>query len=1731
LADAPNNIPPDAPEEPSASLAWRAVRTGAWALIVLLLLVGAVLIGLQTDAVGTFVAQQATARFNPFEGTTLTVGSASGSWLNRLRLTDVRITRVDSARGDTLEMARIDTLTARYRVLSLLQNRFHLTEATVAGPHVTMRQAPDSTWDWARALGLDEEADTTTSDFQVRLDEATLRRGGWEARFHAPQADSVARVAALRVRLRDLVAGGDAFRLRLDTLGLRGQAPGDTATLHLASRAALTENRFRLDTLRLRSRASRVDAGGTVRLGGPPATNRRDVRFRLDAAPLAFRDLAVLAPPLNLDPRETVALRVRTRGTRSLLKATLDARFDNGGRLDATATVSPYTTPPPSAPPPDSLALRYRLNARLQTLSTSLLAPRDPSTNRLSGRLRADLRGPALDSLNGRLRLSLRQTRLYGLQTDSLRLRAGFTRGAADVALGGRLNRATVALDGQVRPLDRVPTYNLRGDVRDLNLAAFAPDGAVESQIAGTLRASGRAFQGDSLNLGLAVTLRPSTVGVQRIQQGEATVRVTPDTVLANAGLTFPQGDLQLAGHGALDGSQRFRLTEGRFRQAPLLALVGDTTRSALTGTLRAQGQGFDPRLLALEATLAVDTLTYDRFRAHSLQTEVALNGGLLQSRTAGTVNGGDWSFRLTGRPLDARPRLRLTEGRFRNVNIGPLLGDTTQASALNGTLNGTLRGTDVTRMTLDATVALDSSRVNRGRIHAGTLTTTLDAGTLSSTLALATPGGGARMAIRAQPFRDTPTYALPEGTFERLDVAALAGLPADTTALSGRLSLVGEGQSFDDLVLEATLALDTTQVNQATLSSGTLALEARGARASLTGDLRAGAGRFRLDATIDSLADGRPAYAVDVRADTLDLGAFAPRDTVGDAPAEARLDTLRWMLDGRGTDPKTLTATTSLRVAGLHTAGIWTRNLRLDGHLDRGVLTVDTVDVASTVALINGSGQLALFDTTAASRFDLYAEATGASPLRDLVGAERLSLRAGRAELHVAGDNGTLVFDGGASVRDLFYNSARLGETTASFSGRASVEDGLQRLDSSVQLTFLSLPGIAVQRVTAQATYAAAQIDLTASARLRERYSATLGATIDTRSGNEQITLRQLDLRLQSDRWRLLQEATITYANAYRVRGLLLLSGNQQIAADGIVRFNGRQSLIVTAEQVRMAPVANLVGLAGLGGRVTGTIDLSGTAAAPTLDSRLSLDVTSGGDDVGTLSLSVSYADFAVRTDARLVHTAGGTLSVTGTLPADLRLARPAPVDIGARNVDLAVRADNFSVGWIDPFVDPSLARDIRGALLAEVDIGGTLDRPSFAGEMQLLDGNVYLPGLDTRYDRGQVILAFEDAQVRVRDARLRSGNGGRLRAAGRINFSALTLGAFDLDITADDFIAIDTRAYRTLVIDGDLDLQGTTRRPVLNGSVAVERGDVYYAEATDAEDSELATVRLTKADQRTLEERFDIRLTEADTTTFDAYQALAMDLSVRIESDTWIRSEGTPELNIQFTGDLNVTKSVNQDAQVFGAIEVVSERSTIRQFGQEFRIENGTLTFNGDPTMPYLRVTAVYEQRARQSQEAEVTITLALEGRPENLTPTLSSNPPMETRNILAYLATGQPANQLLGGGNGQSENLATRVALGQATNFVENLAASELGLDVVRIQLRPNGTSYLALGRYFTPRFFASIEQPVTPPTSQTTTSTSPFVPDLTLEYQLNRFLRVRAQNRQQALQLNLLIERAY
>ena len=1760
-ADPSSDAPADAPR-PRRSLTQRVQRGLAYALGSVTLALGLVLLSLQFEPVSTATAQFLATTFNPLDGTEVSIGSVQGTWVSSLHLTDVALVRADPAGGPEQVMAGVDSVSARYQLSDLLYGTLHLTSVHLRRPSVTLRQAADSTWDWQRILPPASE-DTSASSFVVRVDRAEIRDGAATAHFYTPEGDSTARIHDLQVRLPEFLSdaslGGLGVRVSLDTLGLRAQVPGSTDELRFSTRLDVSPTSLTLHRLQLTSTRSTVRGSGFARLPEGPNDPLDDVDLRLDASPLSFQDLAALLPTWGLDPSETLQGTLQLTGAGDELQTDLDASFQDGGSVRLVAAFTPRLTAPTTNRPvpmprlgssgaPSSAArpvshspgassssahqtkhsdaLRYTLDLAIDRLTTSLIGSTDPATHRLTTTLKADLRGPALDTLRGTMAFNADASRYAGFAADSARIQASMTNGQADLRFAGRINGAMLEGSGRTRPLDDVPTYRLTGQVGALDLSSFGVAG-VSSSLNGDIDLNGRGATAEDLRTLLRVQLRPSRVNAMDLKAGNVRLRLRPDSAHGRLALTTGNGTAQLAGWAALDGSERFRLDTARVDDVRIAMLVDDTTQSRLQAVIEADGRGFDPARMRLDGRLQVLDSYYGTTHIDSVNTRVRLRAGTLVARLNAFVNEGQLGMEARGTPFAPVPDIQLREGRFRDIDIGRWIQDPTQTSALHGRFDGEIRGTSAQTLTARTSIRVDSSRINAVSLPSAVINLSMDEGLVRLTTSWTLNDATSRLRARARPFDALPSVEIEEGVLREMDLGALLNLPEVTTSLSGTLSGRIQGRDVSSLSGQARLDFDGSSINRASLTD--TRLEVRADTGAVNLELNAALAGGSLTATgTASLQDRISRVFLRTQASALDLGALVGSDSI-----DARMDSLRWTFDGSGSTLGNLRAETMLATRGLRISEFNVRNIDVRGRLQDGQLQVDTLQARSNVFRATGGGTIAYQEgADAESDFRLRTDVLDVEPLAPLVEARTLTSGPITLEGRVYGAPGRVRFSAEGSLESLVYDDLRITDFRLRAAGRQGDNRIVERVELSSQVGFLSYGAVKVDEAQMAVVYDSLVADLTTTLRIDDRRQVALDATLDPQAARPRLTLRRVDAQLHTSTWQLLQEASITYGDAYRIHGLLLYSDDQQIAADGRIDPNGTQSLVATIEGFQVATVSDLVGFDGLGGRLDGTLSLSGSAQAPRLTVGLEMDVESEGASVGNLRLDATYDSLKLDVDAALQHVDGQTLTAGGTVPTDLRIAAATPVDVSSRPVDLALQTDAFPVDWIDPFLDPQLLQDARGMLRADVRVGGTVGTPDVSGTARLRDGRVTVPDLDVRYEQADADLSFSDDLIVIDRADVTDGGGGRLQGSGEISLAELTVGEYDLQLDAQNFTAIDTRAYSAVRVDGSLTVTGTTLNPVVRGGVTVMSGDIYYAETlSDTEAASLATVQLSGADERLLERRFGVRISEADTTTFDAYKALEMDLSVRIRRNTWLRSQANPELNIQFTGTLDLEKEPGEDAQVFGSIDVVPGRSTVRQFAQEFSIQEGVLTFNGDPTEPYLNFTAVYEKRDRSTSSTEVEITLTAQGRPEDLDLTLSSRPQMDTRNILSYLATGRPADQLLGGGESGTGDLAEELAVGQLTSLAENFATSNVGLDVVRIQYDSGGDSYFVLGRYVTPRFYVAIEQPVSTQTSANAQSSSSLAPDLTLEYELTDNLLMRAQSREQSLRFNLLFEYAY
>jgi translocation and assembly module TamB len=615
------------------------------------------------------------------------------------------------------------------------------------------------------------------------------------------------------------------------------------------------------------------------------------------------------------------------------------------------------------------------------------------------------------------------------------------------------------------------------------------------------------------------------------------------------------------------------------------------------------------------------------------------------------------------------------------------------------------------------------------------------------------------------------------------------------------------------------------------------------------------------------------------------------------------------------------------------------------------------------------------------------------------------------------------------------------------------------------------------------------------------------------------EIALLELSASFDEDQWKMTGNSAIDIKEMVLLKPLVLSAGDQRIVAlttktDSTVRN------LITIQQVKIDPFADVMMYSDLGGVFGGTLTSLTRSDTTIVQGTLNGFVTAYDKPVGDINFQFFFDGIDTQLNASLKDTNGASLHLSGSVP---KMNSDGPVQI-------QLAASSYSIDWIRSLIDPELIDDLRGRVNGEIRVSGTTQQPDWNGRIRLENGRVGIRTLGKR--KGMVVndiqanFLFQGELVTVDSMRAHSGDGW-LRGAGTIDIKDLKLGEYNIVLNAEDFQAIDNSDYFA-VVSGQMNLGGTTDRPKLGGRVTVNRGDFWLSDATTSDVFE--PLSLSDEDLSILQRRFGLRILAADTTSFDAYDVLALeDFTVRMSRDTWIRSKSNPRMDIQLTGDLDVRKKPKQDPEVFGSITVLPERSRIIQFGKRFELDRGELTFNGPMKGPSLNMEASYTIPSRGSDSEEVTIRLIASGTPENLEVSFDSDPSMELADIFSYIATGRPAAASLQITGAQSDSYlesAAGLALGPVADLIENLAGSGLGLDVIEIEHTGFSGLTLTAGKYVSPKLYVSVSQPISLSSSvEAANATSKNQTQVTMEYELVRQLLLSLVNRGTILRVNL------
>jgi translocation and assembly module TamB len=1691
-----------------------AVRAGIVASSLLLVLLLGLLVLTRTDwgreRVRGFTETQLDQALNG----EVRIGRLEGNLLVKWRLIDVSI--VDE---EGRPFVAADTLATRFSLRGLLRRRIILRDTELIHATVVLDQPPGEDWNFARILP-DPDPDPTRLGWGdwVRLENVTIIesrvtvRSEWKPDPELTPAErerkvaealdeenraNIVRVAGgfqnvmdfreITARLDDvLIADPDEDRMHVEVAALRAIAqpyrPPVADVRGLEGRFFLSQDSLWFEDVRARLPGSRVVGSGVYHL------ETADLLLRMVGAPAAFPDLRWLYPRLPEEGGGDLRLGVhRRQAATRILVEDMDVRIRDGElRGD----------------------LRFVVGDTFRILPTDLRFANLDS--RPLDRMIPGLELPVHGTLDGRAAL---QGDPAAMQLDADITLTHPPTGVSRVAAAGR-----VAVDGPVRFSDvRIGLSPLRTDLVRGRVPRLPAGGAIRGQavldgtLAGPLRLSADLALDDPATgrsrvvaaglvdpepgavrfAGFDIAFRPLRAGlvrpeVPRLPPGSTItgqLRLDGSTaaildVVGELAIVDPAtGESRVGAAGGLDLREdlRFRGLDLQFRPLQLDLVRPELPEAPpgalVTGGLRLDG---DPTgLLRLDGDLLV------RDPASGV-SRVAGSGGVDLSGAL-AFRGLELRFdplqvplihrwepdlplagTLTGTAtLDGRPGARLAV-------MGDLAheeaGERSRVAGRAEIVPGAWARVDVRLLPLSLVIAgrFAPEAGLRGEVH-GELQAAGDLGDLSLRADLAVPGGGD---LRAEGWLDlaaaSPGYDLVT-RLHAFDLAAVTARAPAATDLTG--SIEGRGRGFEPATMRAELRADLV----GSAVDGTAADEVRVRLGIADGLARIDSSFIRVDQA-RAWADG-------------DFGLVAWRD--GELRYQVRIDPLHtvspWV---PGPDNGVVVTRPAVRheaLAEAREAAERAERRRLVEYLATG--RPPAADAFPEPGAVDTLVLLGIPRDTVAGRLDAEGVLRGNVELFDLLGT--------------------------AEAEELVFRGQYVGAGEAEFAWiQRAVPRPIIELDATAER--LIIEGFAMDSAVARVRHMG---DREGSGRAAlavwqdedTDYRADLEFTLAAE--RQELLVHDLDIRLDTLAWSTVRPGTIAWdGEGLEVEQLELASdGGGLVFLDGRLPVEGEADLRVVLREFELAHVGLILqDDSEIAGRVSLEATVQGTAGSPTFEGvAIVAGAQRNGQELPDARAVFSYGAAELAVDAELFEEAGRAFAfVDATLPIDLAITNRAGSRLVGGPLAIDVRADSLPLDGLGALTDH--VSDARGIVAGEFSVRGSWTAAEVEGDVTIDDGAFRITQTNVRYEdvAGRLVLSGTELAVDSLVGRA----GGPVRVTGTVDLSTPAEPAFDLAVTAENAWTMRTDDVQ-LRLDADLAVTGPFQRVAVTGDARARRGVIYVPETRDK--------ALVALDDPRLLDPLEGRLLEVAQEFIDEPSPLLanleVDVNLRIEPDTWIRSTDynvevytppeLPPLRIeldQAAGRLTLDGTVNSD------------RGHYSFMGRRFIVRRGAATFVGaaDPD-PILQITAEHEVQIPGREDFSIRVVIGGTLQEPTLTVESDARPPIDETDLLAYVALGRaagavlrqqgsvlsghgtPSGDLVGNVAGLATIQMTAIAANTLLDELESEMARELGLDVVHIAPADlpaelfegrfgdllRGTE-IELGRYIGPRLFAAV-----------------------------------------------------
>ena len=475
------------------------------------------------------------------------------------------------------------------------------------------------------------------------------------------------------------------------------------------------------------------------------------------------------------------------------------------------------------------------------------------------------------------------------------------------------------------------------------------------------------------------------------------------------------------------------------------------------------------------------------------------------------------------------------------------------------------------------------------------------------------------------------------------------------------------------------------------------------------------------------------------------------------------------------------------------------------------------------------------------------------------------------------------------------------------------------------------------------------------------ERY--LIAGILQSNDGQTIIELIPDNLKLNYEPW------TINPENQIKI-GDGIYANNFELGKDGSsIKLQSQSEtpnapLAVELKDFKIETITNIIQQDSLlvGGRINGNALLKNLQKEPTFTADLTVDdFNFKTDTIGNIKINVNN-EVANTYDAKVEITGkGNQVNLDGKYFAS------------RQGFDMNLDIKHLEIKSIQGFTAGNL-KNSSGFLTGNFKIDGTVDDPSVIGELKFNDGAFTVTPINSNFKLLNDKIAFDERGIFFEKFSLSDENDNQLFILGRIDTPNYKDFAFNLNINADNFRAMNSKEkdndlyYGELYLDTKLRVKGDMNKPIINGNIKINEGTkltVVLPQSDPSVADREGIVEFIDQDNPFLE-----NMRVKDTISKSAFKGI--DASVNIEIDK------AAELNLIIDKGNGDYLNLKGEAKLTGGIDPSGKTTltgryefsegayqmTFNVIKRKFDIKPGSyILWTGEPTQADMNITAIYK------------------------------------------------------------------------------------------------------------------------------------------------------------------------